>query len=221
MPTCIVCHQPIRPGEEGQESEECPNGHALHRDPCLKQWFATGKHPTCPFCREPYAAPIQEFFQQLLSDLEASGESSVEVVPELDEQAAASINALKEREELIDRVTSLIEQGKLDAAANVLFDFQDNKSPNDPEIAYLLGMVFFLQQKYGLAVNHLMKAVKIEFKMPMAFYYLAKCFLELDMPEKAVWAAERAIVHFGPEESEARTFCKNLVASKLPGSEDA
>jgi tetratricopeptide (TPR) repeat protein len=216
MPACIVCHQVIRPGEQGQVIIECPNGHPVHQDPCLKQWFITGRHPSCPFCREPYSPAIQEIYQQILEESETAANSRSESDVDMDDALAATMLSLKEREDLITRVSNLIEQGKTDAAANVLFDYQDNKDKNDPEVAYLLGMVFFLQKKYGLAVNHLMNAVKIDFKMPMAFYYLARCFLELDMREKAVWAAERAIAHFGADESEAQTFCANLLGQKLP-----
>jgi tetratricopeptide (TPR) repeat protein len=216
MPTCIVCHLPVRSGEEGQQSVECPNGHPVHLEPCLKQWFITGKHPTCPFCREPYAPAIQDLYQKYIEESETAKNDAASPDGFMDDALAATMQALTEREDLLTRVSNLIQQGKLDGAANVLFDYQDNKDKNDPEVAYLLGMVFFLQQKYGLAVNHLMNAVKIDFKMPMAFYYLARCFLELEMPEKAVWAAERAITHFGDEDTEARAFCADLIAKNLP-----
>ena len=194
---CIICHQVIRYSEKGRSAIQCPNGNVMHQDPCLKQWFITGKHPTCPFCREPFIDSIQEYFEQLMQEIaENEQDGTTQITPEEGEATAEVVANLQAREELLARVQDLIEQSKLDAATNVLFDYQD-KNPNDPEISYLLGMVFFIQQKFGLSVNHLMKAVKIEYKFPMAFYYLAKSFLELEMPEKAIWAAERALVNFG------------------------
>jgi TolA-binding protein len=190
---------------------ECPNGHAVHPDPCLKQWFLTGKESQCPACREPYQGRPQKFFVECQKERELSEQKAKEM------QRAAQASgdpATKEKEKVFQRVSSLVRQEQYESAINLLFDAQE-KYPNDPNIAFLLGQTFFVQQKYGLAVNQLMKAVKIDFKQPMAFYYLTRCFIELDMHDKAIWAAERALVHFGTQTSEYREFCKNVAAQRF------
>ncbi|OLS15301.1 MAG: hypothetical protein RBG13Loki_1082 [Promethearchaeota archaeon CR_4] len=208
MSTCIVCHKPL---QDAPPVVECPNGHPVHRDPCLKQWFMTGKEPQCPFCRERYPTNVQKFFDECQKERKVREQKAAE--KHAAEQAKVN-PAVKEKREVFQRVQNLRAQQKYDAALNLLFDIQE-KYPNDPEISFQIGNTFFIQQKYGLAVNHLMKAVKIEFKQPTAFYLLTRSFMALEMPEKAAWAAERALVHLGPEETEYREFCKTVVNQKL------
>ncbi len=208
MSSCIVCH---KSAQDSNPFIECPNGHPVHRDPCLKQWFMTGKEPLCPFCREPYHANVQKFYDDCIQERKKCEQKAIE------EQAAArscSDPATIDKRDIFPRVQNLINQKKFDPALNLLFDTQE-KYPNDPEIAFQLGNTFFVQQKYGLAVNHLMKAIKIEYKQPAAFYLLARSFLALEMPDKAAWAAERALAHMGPENAEYREFCKSLVGQRL------
>jgi tetratricopeptide (TPR) repeat protein len=205
MSSCIVCHKP----QDSKPFIECPNGHPVHRDPCLKQWFVTGKEPICPFCREPYNMNLQKFFDECQKERLMAEQKALSM------KIAARVDpAAREKVEIVQRAQNLINQKKFDPALNLLFDTQ-KKHPDDPEIAFQLGNIFFLQQKYGLAVNHLMKTVKIDFKQPTAFYLLARCFLSLEMPDKAAWAAERALVYLGPENVEYREFCKNITNQRL------
>ncbi len=208
MSSCIVCHKSL---QDSHPFIECPNGHPIHRDPCLKQWFMTGKEPLCPFCREPYRAEVQKFYTECQKERNLWEQKAAEM--KLSAQARVDL-AAKEKGEILQRVQNLINQNKFDPALNLLFDTQE-KYPNDPEIAFQLGNAFFIQQKYGLAVNHLMKVVKIDFKQPTAFYLLARSFLALEMPDKAAWAAERALAHLGPENTEYREFCKSIVSQRL------
>jgi len=204
MSTCIVCHQPI---QESHPFIECPNGHPVHNDPCLKQWFMTSKEYKCPFCLEPYPANVQKFYDDCQKERQVRERKALETQV----KAQARVDpAVKEKGEIFQRVQYLLAQKKFDPALNLLFDTQA-KYPNDPEIAFQLGNTFFIQQKYGLAVYHLMKAVKIDYKQPTAFYLLARSFSALELPDKAVWAAERALVYLGPDDREYREFCKNLV----------
>ncbi len=207
MSSCIVCH---KPAQDSHLSFECPNGHAVHRDPCLKQWFLTGKEPICPFCREPYHANVQKFFCECQKELKLLEQKTLEMMTA---ECKYTDPKIQEREDIIRRVQNLIHQKKFEPALNLLFDSQ-KKYPNNPEITFQLGNTFFIQQKYDLAVSHLMKAVKIDYKQPLAFYLLARSFLALDMPDKAAWAAERALVHLGPDSIEYREFCKTLVSQR-------
>ncbi len=208
MSTCIVCHKSL---QDSPVFIECPNGHAIHNEPCLKQWFITGKERVCPFCREPYHANVQKFYDECQKERKLCEQKAAEM--KLSAQACID-PAAKEKAEILQRVRNLIDQKKFDPALNLLFDSQE-RFPNDPEIAFQLGHTFFIQKKYGLAVNHLMKAVKIEFKQPMAFYLLARSFFELEMPDKAAWAAERALVNLGSENVEYREFCISLTEQRL------
>ena len=208
MSSCIVCHKAV---QDSEAFFECPNGHIIHKEPCLKQWFLTGNEPLCPFCREPYQTFIQIFYN------ECQKERKIIEQKLLDKQKAESLrvdSTIKERSDILLRAQNLINQQKFESALNLLFDSQA-KFPNDPQIAFLLGNTFFLQQKYGLAINHLMKAIKIDFKQPNAFYLLARCFLALDMPDKAAWAAERALIHLPPDNTESREFCKSIIGDRL------
>jgi tetratricopeptide (TPR) repeat protein len=170
----------------------------------------TSKECKCPFCLEPYPATVQKFYDDCQKERQVREQKALET------QVARQTRidpAVKEKGDIFQRVHKLIAQKKYDPALNLLFDIQA-KYPNDPEIAFQLGNTFFIQQKYGLAVYHLMKAVKIDYKQPMAFYLLTRSFLELDLPDKAIWAAERALVYLNPDDREYREFCKNLVDRK-------
>ncbi len=208
MSTCIVCHKSL---QDAHAFIECPNGHAIHNDPCLKQWFITGKEPVCPFCREPYRANVQKFYDECQKERNMLEHKALEM-------KTAALDYVdpttKDRGDIIQRAQNLRDQKKFESALNLLFDGQ-KKYPNDPKIAFQLGNTFFAQQKYGMAVSHLMKAVKIDFKQPIAFYMLARSFLSLEMPDKAAWAAERALVHLAPDCTEYREFCKSLMSQRL------
>jgi tetratricopeptide (TPR) repeat protein len=72
-------------------------------------------------------------------------------------------------------------------------DVTDQKSPVNVKALMELALIYQANKQPMLAVTQLMKIVKIEFKYPLAFYYMGICYDDMEIPDKAKWAYDRAL----------------------------
>ncbi|MHA1732846.1 MAG: hypothetical protein ACTSU5_12950 [Promethearchaeota archaeon] len=194
MESCLVCHKPVRPEEE---RAVCPNGHLVHKSPCLESWYTLSKRKDCPFCGGEFTGrDVQSWFAEF--DREISRKAEVEKkrkrtaeqrkLEELEKVRSKTRAALKE-------VKDLLEEGRVEEALDAAFALYE-ANPRDVDAQFLVGRANLALGKYSLAVNFLMKVVKAQSRYPWAYYYLGLAYENLEMPDKARWAFEREGVNF-------------------------
>lgn len=201
--SCYICHMKIytdRNGEINCMNENfnyavCENGHAVHSEPCLKNWLFHSKN--CPVCHAQYTNEILTKFQSIIESEKKIAEEK-RIAQLLIEQKAKElenmnkIEAEKEIKDKIDRANKLIDEHKYGPALNILFDILDNNDANNLDAKFLIGKTQYLSEKYDLAISNFMKLVKINYDYPLGFYYLGKSFEQIGSRDKAKWAFERA-----------------------------
>lgn len=201
--SCYICHLKIytdRNGEINCINENfnyvvCENGHAVHAEPCLKNWLYHSNN--CPVCHSRYLNEILTKFNSIIETEKKKAEEK-RIAQQIIEQRAKElenlnkIEAEKEIEDKVNRANKLIEEKKYGPALNILFDILDNNDANNLDAKFLIGKTQYLSEKYDLAISNFMKLVKIKFDYPLGFYYLGKCFEKIGSKDKAKWAFERA-----------------------------
>ncbi len=189
MPTCIICHEKIEI-EEGSniKSYTCPNGHQVHRK-CLEEWLVHSQ--VCPLCTEKYDSNTISEFTDYFNKIEAQKEQEKQIKVDIElEKVFSSIADDIILLEKLELPRKLIKQKEFKKALEKLFVLIDDNGQN-LDVLFLIGKAFYLDKQFALAVNHLMKLVKKDFKYPQGFYYLGKTYQALGLDDKAKWAFDR------------------------------
>ncbi|MFW9936167.1 MAG: RING finger domain-containing protein [Candidatus Thorarchaeota archaeon] len=189
MPSCIICHMSINEGDESYQ--ECPNGHPTHFN-CLKEWLMHSLK--CPLCNEPYPQEVIRNFKSYIDKKEKEKQQEYKKILERDilqkiGKVADNIAFLK----FSESIDILIEAKEYDYALSRL-DLHDDKkitSEKGQRITFLRGKIYYLRERYDLAINQLFKLVKEKYDYPDGFLYLAKSYEALGLMDKAKWAYER------------------------------
>jgi len=189
MPTCIICHENIEIEESSSiKSYTCPNGHQVHRK-CLEDWLVHSQ--VCPLCAEKYDSNTISEFTEYFDKIKEQKEQEKQIKADIELENVISNIAddiiLLEKLELPRK---LIKQKEFKKALEKLFALIDDNSQN-MDVLFLIGKTFYLDKQYALAVNHLMKLIKKDFKYPQGFYYLGKTYQALGLNDKAKWAFDR------------------------------
>ena len=189
MPFCIICHLDIT---KYDKQELCPNGHPSHRE-CLQEWITHSKN--CPVCSTPYSSEVLRSFQDYIKEKEANAEAELEAlkrkeIEEKVEKIAEEI-AFKKALEIIE---DLAEKKQFNIALDKLFAFDEKILPSYKlqNILFMKGKVYYLMEKYDMAINNLFKLVKNHnFEYPDAFTLLGKSYEAIGLDDKAKWAYDR------------------------------
>lgn len=202
---CVICHSPIDltnfgRGDIIKNYVGCPNGHLIHYE-CLKKWINTSQN--CPVCHEKYEMLVINIFREYLDQIERDRNAAEErkrIFKEKETLEASKTYSIDpEFEKKISHVTSLFTQGSYSEALNLLWDMHDSVkySQNDPCYLLLLfniSMVYYSLKKPAQSIQQLMKLIRIDFKYPLAFYYLGLNYQEIGLKTKAKWAFDRALL---------------------------
>jgi tetratricopeptide (TPR) repeat protein len=204
---CVICHQPINLTHFGmgrvileQNYVGCPNGHLLHRE-CLKHWIV--KNRDCPVCHEPYDVRVISVYNDYLNQLDADRKVAEERKRQLESQAAVAQDqpaADPDYEAKMQQAEQYALKEDFTAAMNIYWDILDQKKYPEKDARHLrlllhLALVYYRMGKFAMSVKQLMNLVKIDFEYPLAFYYLGMSYEEVDLPDKAKWAYERALIN--------------------------
>ncbi|MHA1730603.1 MAG: hypothetical protein ACTSU5_01600 [Promethearchaeota archaeon] len=191
-PLCSICHQPVG---NPQNMATCPNGHPVHGVPCLKKWYTSnGFRGVCPVCSEQYdPAFYGPWFEQVKEEhtnrlKQEEMERKLAEYGNIQRQVEAKDKLRRDLEEVEGALKRRDFKGVVDLAYEVL-----DEHPNQPDALFLLGKAFYKMGKLALAVNNLMKLVKVEHNYPLGFYMLAKTYEKLGMGDKAKWALDRSV----------------------------
>ncbi|MHA1819678.1 MAG: hypothetical protein ACTSU2_04375 [Promethearchaeota archaeon] len=196
--SCLICHGPIEINFHQETAglnlqgnyARCLNGHAVHLDPCLKNWIIHSEK--CPLCNGDYDPNVINYFKDYIEqvkkeqEIKAKAKEIAQSEPELDERKVKI-------KELLVLASELIKGGKYVEALDKLYEIIDNYDKKDLDALFLIGKANFLRGRYDLAINNFMKLVKMKFDYPLAFYYLGRSYLSLGLPDKTKWAYERGL----------------------------
>ncbi len=189
MPSCIICHLDIT---KYDEQEQCPNGHLSHRD-CLQEWVSHSKN--CPVCSTPYSLEVLNSFQDFLKQKEKDAQAELEALKRKEvEEKVGKIAEEIAFKKILESIEELIEKKQFDAALDKLFALDEKTlfTYKFQNILFMKGKVYYLMEKYDMAINNLFKLVKNHnFEYPEAFLYLGKSYEAIGLDDKAKWAFDR------------------------------
>lgn len=203
--SCVICHMQVGllsfeiNSVIQREYVGCPNGHIVHRE-CLKKWLIHNK--SCPLCQIEYNVQIISIFNEYLDQMKKDQQDAAERAKRLKEQEELKKKEGPtldpEQQDKFQRAEKLAKEKNFSAALNIFWDLAETleKTPKHPgylKVLLNIGMINYATGNYAVAVNQLMKLVRIDFKYPLGFYYLGLCYEKIGMPDKAKWAYERAL----------------------------
>lgn len=184
------------------------NNHIAHLSPCLEKWILNSKK--CPVCNVEFHPLIMKKFQEII-EMNAKKEKEKKQKEQEQKAISNSLKMLEEAEqkvkilEKLEQSQKLMNENKITASLDILFDILDHHDPKNLDAMFLIGKAHFLNNRYDLAISDLMKLVKIEFSYPYAFYYLGKSFHNIGLNDKAKWAYERSIITMNKIMESAKT----------------
>jgi len=188
MPTCVICHMDIT---KYDVLVKCPNEHPVH-EVCLKEWISHSKN--CPLCSTPYSPEILSSFQDYLTQKEQDAQKTIEAQKR--KEIEAKVGKIAEKiafKKILESIEKLAENKQFDEALDKLFALEEKSLSKFKlnNVLFLKGKVYFMMEKYDMAINNLFKLVKIKFDFPDAFLYLGKAYEAIGLEDKAKWAYER------------------------------